>query len=676
MMKEKARAALPWRLKKNVLLGFCALALISCGGGGGSPVAFVPAAVQPPAPAAQPEAPPAPVPAPVDPVPPEPAPALGPLFEEQRADMLKQLAPPILDCLPKVDTTNPKSPMFHGCVDWHSAVHASYSLYSIYRHTGDKKYLDAVEAVLRPELVQQELAYMTNTQGTTGDRGVFGNTAEDFYGLSWFLALAKERELATGNKDFRPLGDAAALHIKELVAKLAPDQIELRTVSYNVSKFPGQYYTAQNYANLPWALVHLKLWADWVKDDQLSTFTKDYVSTNLMKPEFDKLCPAQNDAGRPLEFFAPCLMRLAAVSRVLGAEQSDWLKERVPDSFFVEPIKVPKGASYHQTAQNWSRSFALWWIYQTTNQKTLRAMAIRLLDDQLLYHGRWDKDFDYSNSHWIAQYAVRMIDATYEPNAPLNGAEEIPLQLAAGDAWALGGKGLEPDAGAYAGLLNKALSLLQGGKIRYVNNAKSAAMGFDDNPASIQNLLEKRLPYLLELIAAYQRDPSEKVRSPRLITLHEGYEVGFRFIRPSDKASSTTLFQLLQLQERDAILSADGDWVVVRAYLQSIVSQLKAAAPKSPVVLGTYDNPYRACKLPSGGGDQTRKLVDNYLEGGGQFAKGLNEVIREVARDNGVQVAEIFGKLADEDWGVDCDMPNASGNQKIVDAFQGQIRSD
>jgi hypothetical protein len=649
-----------------------ASALAGCGGdsGGTSPV-FVPVAVQVPGPSAQAEPVAPPAPAPVAPVPPEPSPALGPLFEEQRADMLKQLAPPILNCLPKVDNANPKSPMFHGCVDWHSAVHASYSLYSIYRHTGDKQYLDAVEAVLRPELVQQELAYMTNTQGTTGDRGVFGNTAEDFYGLSWFLALAKERELATGNKDFRPLGEAAAQHIKDLVAKLTPEEIELRTVTVDRSKH-GDYMTAHNYANLPWALVHLKLWADWAQDDSLSKFTKDYVATNLMKPEFDKLCPAQNDAGTPDEFFPPCLMRLAAVSRVLGVEKIDWLKERVSDSFFVEPIKVPKGAQYHPTAQNWSRSFALWWIYQTTNQKTLRAMAIRLLGDQLLYRDRWDKQFDYFGySHWIAQYAVRMIDATYESNAPLNGVEEIPLQLAAGDTWALGGKGLEPDANAYAGLLNKALSLLQGGKIRYVNNAK--AVGFDENPASIQNLVEKRLPYLLELIASYQRDPSEKVRSPRLITLHEGYEVGFGFLKPSTKPSN--LDQFLVFQEINAIRSTEGDWVVVRAYLQSIVSQLKAAAPKSPIVLGTYDNPYRSCKLAQGG-EETRKLVDDYLEGGGKFAKGLNDVIREVARDNGVQVAEIFGKLADEDWSPDCDMPNASGNKKIADAFQGQIRSD
>ncbi|WP_398495846.1 DUF2891 family protein [Variovorax sp.] len=641
-------------------------ALAGCGGdGGGGPPVFVPVAV--PVAAAPPP------PAPVDPVPPDPLPALGPLFEEQRADMLKQLAPPILDCLPRVDDVNPKSPMFHGCVDWHSAVHAAYSLYAIHRHTGDRKYLEAVEAVLRPELVQQELAYMTNMQGTTGDSGVFGNIAEDFYGLSWFLALAKERELATGNKDFRPLGDAAAKRIKELVARLTPEEIELRTVTYDRAKFPFESYTAHNYANLPWALVHLKLWGDWVRDESLSTFAKNFVASNLMKPEFDQSCPVSNDAGRPDEFFAPCLMRLAAVARVLGSEQTEWLKARVPDSFYVEPINVTSDSSWHMTAQNWSRSFALWWIHQTTNQKTLRAMAIRLLGDQLLYRDRWDKQFDYMLSHWIAQFAVRMIDATYEPNAPLEGAQEMPLQIAAGDAWALGGQGLAPDANAYGALLNKTLASQQGGPVRYVNNAKSAAMGFDDNRATIQNLVEKRLPYLLELIAAYQRDPSEKVRNPRAITVHEGYEVGFAFLKPSTRPEN--LQRYLVLQEIDAIRSTEGDWVVVRAYLQSIVSQLKAAAPKSPIVLGTYDNPYRACKLAEGA-QETRQLVDDYLEGGGRFAKGLNDVIREVARDNGVQVAEVYGKLAPEDWSTDCDLPNASGQKKLAEAFLPQIRID
>jgi hypothetical protein len=75
-------------------------------------------------------------------------------FEQERLDMLRTLARPIMNCLPLTGTGSQGmdrlSPMFHGCWDWHSAVHAAYSLYSIYRHTGDVQYLQAVEAESGP----------------------------------------------------------------------------------------------------------------------------------------------------------------------------------------------------------------------------------------------------------------------------------------------------------------------------------------------------------------------------------------------------------------------------------------------------------------------------------------------------------------------------------------------
>src|SRR5262249_32557465 len=65
-------------------------------------------------------------------------------FEAERVAMLNALSRPIEDCLPRYGTgaqgINADSPMFHGCWDWHSAVHAAYALYSIYRHTGDASY--------------------------------------------------------------------------------------------------------------------------------------------------------------------------------------------------------------------------------------------------------------------------------------------------------------------------------------------------------------------------------------------------------------------------------------------------------------------------------------------------------------------------------------------------------
>jgi hypothetical protein len=52
-------------------------------------------------------------------------------------------------------------------------------------------------------------------------------------------------------------------------------------------------------------------------------------------------------------------------------------------------------------------------------------------------------------------------------------------------------------------------------------------------------------------------------------------------------------------------------------------------------------------------------------------AQGLHDIMREVAAEHDVQVAEVFGDLAPEDWvgGSDCLHPDASGYDKVTVAF-------
>ena len=119
--------------------------------------------------------------------------------------------------------------------------------------------------------------------------------------------------------------------------------------------------------------------------------------------------------------------------------------------------------------------------------------------------------------------------------------------------------------------------------------------------------------------------------------------------------------------------AAANDWSAVRTDLDAVLTQLRAAAPKTRIVIGTYDNPYRSCNLALGR-PETEALVAGYLEGGGGFAKGLNDVIREVAAAHEVAVAELYGALAPEDWAADCDMPSASGHDKLAEAFAEVIK--
>jgi lysophospholipase L1-like esterase len=258
-----------------------------------------------------------------------------------------------------------------------------------------------------------------------------------------------------------------------------------------------------------------------------------------------------------------------------------------------------------------------------------------------------------------------MIDASYEPNAPQT-FEELPLQLALGDVWAVGGPGPLPDAGGYVAQLSGALGETYKTGIRLVNIGKAA--GTTNNPATLANLSSNRLPYALDLVEHWD-GLRQKISEPLLITVHTGFDV--RFVRPSTPASQVP--QLLVSQAGNAFAAAENDWAGVRGNLDAVLSTLRQSAPRTRIVIGTYDNPYRSCNLPLGR-PETEALVAGYLEGGNGFVKGLNDVIREVAKAHDVSVAEVYGALGADDWAPDCDRPSASGQDEVADAFAEAIK--
>jgi lysophospholipase L1-like esterase len=118
----------------------------------------------------------------------------------------------------------------------------------------------------------------------------------------------------------------------------------------------------------------------------------------------------------------------------------------------------------------------------------------------------------------------------------------------------------------------------------------------------------------------------------------------------------------------DAVLAA------TRANLHTIVSQLTAAAGRrAEIVLTTYYNPIASCDL-------TRRnpaaptIADVVLEGGTQpglltVADGLNDVIRQVAAANRIQVTDLYGRLGPDQYvgGSDCLHPNLAGHTTIAE---------
>src|SRR3712207_3637932 len=128
-------------------------------------------------------------------------------FLGDRTKLMEKLAPAFISCFKRRDSLiDPASPIFHGCLDWHSAAHAAYSHHALYRRTGEKEYLDLVEQQIAPggaSLVPAEEIYV---RAKAPDYAL----SENPYGFGWFLVFVKEREESTKAKDFRPMADFAA----------------------------------------------------------------------------------------------------------------------------------------------------------------------------------------------------------------------------------------------------------------------------------------------------------------------------------------------------------------------------------------------------------------------------------------------------------------------------------
>jgi lysophospholipase L1-like esterase len=113
------------------------------------------------------------------------------------------------------------------------------------------------------------------------------------------------------------------------------------------------------------------------------------------------------------------------------------------------------------------------------------------------------------------------------------------------------------------------------------------------------------------------------------------------------------------------------EFAAYRSDLDTVLSALRTAAgPDTRIVIGTYDNPFPTCNLGQVPG--AIQLAAIVLEGlPGVLPQGLHDIMRDVADDYGVEVAEIFGDLGSQDWlgGNDCLHPDDSGYDKVTAAF-------
>lgn len=324
-------------------------------------------------------------------------------FLADRKELLETLAPAFVSCFKRRDSLiDPGAPIFHGCLDWHSAVHAAYSHHVMVRRTGDKSYLDLINDQFAPGGVSLVPAEEIYEQAKAPDYLL----TENPYGFGWFLILAKERELTTGDEDLRTMADFAA---DQMVA-----WFEARATDGDAQ----QFILNRAHPNYSWSLINLDVWARYTKDkDLLAAVAK--AAEPLLDPALDGLCPVKMDLEPNATGFQPaCLMRLAAINQVKGAAAQKWIASRLPKkTLHIAPVEDPSGC--HAGGLNFTRAFALYQLFLSTGNPAYRDNYAELIRYHVgrpeLYMGEmYLGNPDYMcYSHWVAQVGVRAISLSY-----------------------------------------------------------------------------------------------------------------------------------------------------------------------------------------------------------------------------------------------------------------------
>ena len=262
-------------------------------------------------------------------------------------------------------------PAFHGCIDWHSACHATWALLAHRAITGVAKYESIVDAILMPAELALEAADLAA-------RPQF----EMPYGRAWLLRLAREDRLVTGS---------TRLHFiaSEVAASLVAE-FELRTADP----------FAREYANPCWALINLFDYAEVEGRTDLTAFVQRV--TARMLPSFDRL-PTQTEEDSWADFMAvtPLFCELAVRT---GAIAIDVLLDKAGSRLrSLRPIANPQKA--HHTALNFSRGWALLALAQHGAGDAFLANALDHIEMNLHRPSWWRGDYR-AVAHWVPQFGI------------------------------------------------------------------------------------------------------------------------------------------------------------------------------------------------------------------------------------------------------------------------------
>jgi hypothetical protein len=292
------------------------------------------------------------------------------------ANVPRTLSAPILQCVLRDDTTHP---VFHGCIDWHSAVHGNSALRVISRLTGDAGPIDVAQSVMSSDGLRNELAAVNA-----------GLVREELpYGFAWLLIL--DREAASA--EMAPLSLAVSFQLRQWIT----DHVG------------GSELLATEYHNLSFAVFALHRWYLRFAPEDAAALRHTVVS--LLAKRWSEPCSQESrqDDG----FFDPCANLLLALSDANAAEDNvvgDADLARVLDAFTaVRPLAPQEMKSIHAAGLNFSRSWAVYAAAMALSRPQLVVAADQYFLATLNAPELWRDNYRFY-SHWVAQFGIHALD--------------------------------------------------------------------------------------------------------------------------------------------------------------------------------------------------------------------------------------------------------------------------
>ncbi|MGA9326287.1 MAG: DUF2891 domain-containing protein [Salegentibacter sp.] len=282
-------------------------------------------------------------------------------------------------------------PAFYGCFDWHSSVHAHWTLVSLLKQFPDldkeKEIRETLKKSLSAENIQGEVNYFKREESDTYERT---------YGWAWLLKLAEElhtwedplgQEL---EKNLQPLTDLMVQNFMTFLPKL---------------NYPIRVGEHENTA---FALSLAYDYAQATNNEELKKMISERARDFYLK---DNSCPFSWEPSG-FDFLSPCLEEVDVMSRVLPKNAfSLWLDDFMPQlknkDFDVDVGEVSDrtdGKLVHLDGLNFSRAWVFYRLARVYPEELghLEALANKhvaasfpnLVGDS------------YEGGHWLGTFAV------------------------------------------------------------------------------------------------------------------------------------------------------------------------------------------------------------------------------------------------------------------------------